>query len=137
MPPKTDTPRERQCEILVIDEKKRAAWHMVSFIDIKKGEIFRLFDPPSPDAIETGEPSFAECDAYLNDLQLRLPSGIPYGTGIGEILSSSLDELPSSSTLLKIWTSDLTKDAHELDKVIEEEEKNREARLKELPPDKE
>ena len=125
MPPKTDTPRERQCEILVIDEKKRAAWHMVSFIDIKKGEIFRLFDPPSPDAIETGEPSFAECDAYLN------------GTGIGEILSSSLDELPSSSTLLKIWTSDLTKDAHELDKVIEEEEKNREARLKELPPDKE
>ncbi len=40
------------------------SWVPVNFMELKTGDIFRMFDDPGTDAIENGEPLIALGDSY-------------------------------------------------------------------------
>jgi hypothetical protein len=51
---------QRQCDILNTQTGK---WEPAEFEAIKRGSVFRLFDPPGPGRVEFGVPNLALADA--------------------------------------------------------------------------
>ena len=50
----------RKVELFLMDK-----WTTINFIELQKGDLFRMFDDPADNPVETGEPYVALGDSYL------------------------------------------------------------------------